>query len=125
MAHGTITIKARRDGAPRSRYDGGMIRELLLWLVTLLVIEPIQAEWTARLEAAGAPRAVIEGLASCATAAGPALATRASEDPWWGVTTVAGVALGWRDGLTVVVEAVPTCAGPIGAARGAAIGRAA
>ena len=102
-----------------------MFRELLLWLVTLLVVEPIQAEWTARLEAAGAPRAVIEGLASCATAAGPALATRATEDVWWGVTTTAGVALGWRDGLAVVSEAVPSCAGPIAAARAAASGRAA
>ncbi|WP_376087190.1 hypothetical protein ACE7GA_13405 [Roseomonas sp. CCTCC AB2023176] len=59
-----------------------------------------------------------------ATAAGPALANRAAEDPWWGVSTAAGVALGWRDGIAVVAEATPGCAAAIAGARPFLSGRA-
>ena len=61
-----------------------MMRDFFLWLRTSLVVEPMQAEWGARLGAAGAPPPVVAGLARCAGEAAPALASRAAGDPWWG-----------------------------------------
>ena len=94
-----------------------MIRDVFLWLLTVLVVEPVQAEWSARLGAAGATPPVVAALARCAAEAGPALATRAAEDPWWGVTTAAGAWLGFRDGTAVVAGATPGCAAAVEAAR--------
>lgn len=94
-----------------------MIRDLFLWLLTVFVVEPFLADWTRRLDALGAPPGLVAELGRCATAVGPALATRAVEDPWWGVTTAAGVALGWRDGTAVVAEATAGCAAAVAAAR--------
>lgn len=101
-----------------------MIRDFFLWLLTMFVIEPFQAEWTNRLSQLGAPPAIVAELGRCATAAGPALANRAADDPWWGISTAAGVALGLRDGLAVVTEATPTCAAAVASARPFLSGRA-
>lgn len=94
-----------------------MIRDFFLWLLTALVIEPMQVEWSARLQAAGASPQVVADLARCATEAGPALAVRAAGDPWWGITTAAGVWVGFRDGVTVVAEATTGCAHAVEAAQ--------
>ena len=94
-----------------------MIHGFFLWLLTALVIGPMQVEWSARLQAAGASPQVVADLARCATEAGPALAARAAGDPWWGVTTAAGVWVGYRDGIAVVAEATTGCATAVEAAR--------
>lgn len=94
-----------------------MIRDIFLWLLMAFVVEPAQAEGSARLAAAGAPAAVVAELGRCAAEAGPALAGRATAEPWWGVTTAAGVWLGTRDGLAVLAEATPGCAAALAAAR--------
>jgi hypothetical protein len=94
-----------------------MMRDFFLWLLTSLVVDPMQAEWGARLGAAGAPPPVVAGLARCAGEAAPALASRAAGDPGWGVTTVAGVWLGVRDSMAVVAEATPGCAAAVETAR--------
>jgi len=94
-----------------------MIRDFFLWLLTSLVIDPIQAEWGARLQAAGASQPVVAEMTRCTTEAGPALAARAADDPWWGITTAAGVMIGFRDGAAVVAEATPGCTEAVAAAR--------
>jgi len=99
-----------------------MIRDLFLWLLTSFVVEPVQAEWNTRLAAAGAPPAVAAQLGRCAAEAGPALAGRAAEDVWWGVTTAMGVWLGTRDGMAVLAEATPGCATAVEAARPLLVG---
>lgn len=55
-----------------------MMRDFFLWLLTSLVVDPMQAEWSARLGAAGAPPPVVAGLTRCAGEAAPALASRAA-----------------------------------------------
>jgi hypothetical protein len=94
-----------------------MIRDLFLWLLTAFVVEPVQAEWGARLAAMRAPPALIAELRQCAAQAGPALAGRAVGDPWWGVTTAVGVWIGATDGGAVIAAATPGCAAVVTAAR--------
>jgi hypothetical protein len=94
-----------------------MIQGFFLWLLATFVVEPVRAEWDARLRTAGASPAVVAELGRCATEAGPALAGRAAGDPWWGVATAVGVWLGTRDGVAVLAEATPGCAAAVAAAR--------
>ena len=93
-----------------------MIRDFFLWLLMSLVVEPMQAEWSTRLQAAGASPSVVADVTRCTSEAGPALAARAADDPWWGMTTAAGVLIGFRDGVVIVAEATPGCAAAVQAA---------
>ena len=94
-----------------------MIQGFFLWLLATFVVEPVQADWSARLAAAGASPAVVAEMGRCVAEAGPALAGRAAGDPWWGVSTAVGVWLGTKDGVAVLAEATPGCAAAVAAAR--------
>lgn len=102
-----------------------MLRDLLLWAFAAFVVEPYQAELTRQLTAARAPAATVEAVAGCAGAAVPALADRAVSEPWWALTTVAGVWAGITPPDAVLRDAVPRCGPAIEAARPYLAGRAA
>lgn len=100
-----------------------MLRDLLFWAFSTIVVEPYQAELTRQLAAVRAPRAVVEAVTDCAGAAVPALADRAMSDPWWAVTSGLGVWVGITPPEGVLRDAAPVCGPAIEAARPHLTGR--
>ena len=94
-----------------------MLDTTLAALVSFFLIDPLQAEMSKRLTAAGAPPTVVADVASCARTATPALVDRATGDPWWAATTAVGIWLGSTKPDAVLVDAAPACAPAIDAAR--------
>ncbi|WP_262030651.1 hypothetical protein [Microvirga sp. Mcv34] len=62
-----------------------MLQELLAAVVSVLIVDPLQAEMNERLSQIRAPQAVITDMRSCAEASLPRLADRAVADPFWAV----------------------------------------
>lgn len=94
-----------------------MIRDFIISIFTLFVIDPFQAELDRRLIDARAPVEVVREVTACARAATPVLAERAMGDWWWGVTTTIGVAIGVTAPETVLRETTPACERAIALAR--------
>jgi hypothetical protein len=86
-----------------------MINDLFHWLLATFLFSPIQAEIDGKLQAAQAPRAVVEQARSCVAAATPELVRRAGSDWFWGTTTVISVATGIADPMQVLSDEVPAC----------------
>jgi hypothetical protein len=68
-----------------------MLQELLATLVSVLIVDPLQAEMSERLAQIRAPQAVIVDMRTCAESSLPKLADRAMADPLWVVTTTLDV----------------------------------
>lgn len=94
-----------------------MLRDLFLSLLSSFVIEPFLADLDAQLKTAHAPQAIIAQVQACAAAAPSALAERAAADPWWGISTVVGVAIGTTAADAVIAGAAPDCAAAVTAVR--------
>ncbi|MEJ1161830.1 hypothetical protein [Prosthecomicrobium sp. N25] len=94
-----------------------MIQDMLVSIFVALVVDPAMAEIRSDLEAAKAPAAVMAQVSDCVTGAGPALARKAWDDPWWGVETAIGVAAGFTEAETALRAASPACAAAIDAVR--------
>lgn len=87
-----------------------MLHDFFAWLLATFVVAPLQAELAGKLEAVEAPAAIIQQVQACITGGTPALITRATENPVWGLTTTASVALGLADAQSILAEASPECA---------------
>lgn len=83
--------------------------DIVAALVSLLLVQPLQAELSERLSAARAPQAVVAEVAACARAAAPTMAQRAWGDPWWAASTVVQVWIGKAKPEAVLREAAPAC----------------
>jgi hypothetical protein len=94
-----------------------MITDLFHWLLATFVLSPIQAEIDTKLQAAQAPRAVVEQARSCLATATPQLVQRAGGDWFWGATTVISVATGLADPVQVLADEVPACRPAVDAMR--------
>ncbi|WP_191059234.1 hypothetical protein [Geminicoccus harenae] len=94
-----------------------MVWDVLSALVRLFIIEPFQVELDEHLRRLGAPAAVVQEVASCASAAQPVLVERISGDPWWGVATVVRLWLGTTSYEAVLGDQVPACAPALRAAQ--------
>lgn len=92
-----------------------MLTSFFLPLLSSFVVGPFMTDLNGRLAAAGAPRAVIEQVQTCATSAPMALAERAAADPWWGISTVIGVATGVTDPREMLAATSPACAASVAA----------
>lgn len=86
-----------------------MLHDLFTWLLATFVIAPVQAEIDAKLRGVQVPPAVVAEARTCLSAAPSALASRATSDPWWGVSTVISAALGTTEPLSVVADTSPSC----------------
>lgn len=64
-----------------------MLQELLSAVVSVLIVDPLQAEMSERLAQIRAPQAVIADMRACAQSSLPTLADRAMAEPLWVVTT--------------------------------------
>ncbi|WP_342642769.1 hypothetical protein [Rhodoligotrophos ferricapiens] len=94
-----------------------MLGELVAFLINLFIVEPIQTEFTSRLERLGAPPQVMQELTSCARAAQPVLVDTYSNDPVSGLWTVLSLWTGMTSFDTVLRQEVPACAGALDRAR--------
>lgn len=94
-----------------------MIQDVIISLVSFFVVDPLQAELADKMAAARAPQAVIAQVSQCTMAATPVLAERVASDPWWGVATTARIWTGVTSPETIFVEAAPSCAPALQAAR--------
>lgn len=86
-------------------------------LVSFFLIDPLQAEISKRLAAAGAPPTIVADVAACGRTATPIIVERAMSDPWWAATTAAGIWIGSTKPDAVLVEVAPVCVPAIDAAR--------
>jgi hypothetical protein len=68
-----------------------MLHEILVSLVSLLIVDPLQAEMNERLAQIRAPQAIIADMRACAEDSLPQLAGRAIAEPIWVVTTTLNV----------------------------------
>lgn len=94
-----------------------MIQDLFSWLLATFVIGPMQAEFASKMQAAQAPAAIVQQIQDCVVASTPTLVSRATSDPWWGITTTISVVTGLTDSKSVLAETSPACAAAVGAVR--------
>ena len=94
-----------------------MITDLFAWLLATFVIGPVQAELADRMQMVEAPAAIVQQVQTCIVEGTPKLAERAASEPWWGITTVIGVSLGYADPQSVLAEASPECAAAVAAVK--------
>ncbi|WP_027132880.1 hypothetical protein [Geminicoccus roseus] len=94
-----------------------MIWDFVAALVRLFVIEPFQADFDQQLSRLGAPAAVVQEVASCASAAQPVLIERIGNDPWWGAATIVRLWIGTTSYEAVLGDQVPACAPALKAAQ--------
>lgn len=90
-----------------------MLHDFFSWLLATFVIAPLQAEFSERLQAVEAPAAIVQQVQACITNGTPALISRATDNPVWGLTTTASIALGLADAQSLLAEASPDCADAI------------
>ena len=93
-----------------------MFQELLASLVSLLIVDPLQAEMSERLAQARAPQAVIAQVRACAEASLPGLADRAMAEPLWVVTTALNVWTG-QTAPESILGSTPQCESALKSAR--------
>jgi hypothetical protein len=91
--------------------------DLMALIVSLFLLNPLQAEIQSRLADANAPASVVAGVTACAVTAGPAMVQRAVDDPVWAIATAFRSWIGAVQPEAVLVEAAPGCAPAMQAAQ--------
>ena len=94
-----------------------LLQELVAALVSLFLVQPLQAEVGERLGAARVPAAIASQVASCLRTAAPDVVSRVTADPAWAISSAVRVWIGSTPPEELLVEVVPGCAGPVTAAR--------
>jgi hypothetical protein len=92
-----------------------MLEEFFTWLLATFVITPVQAEFESRMSGVEVPAAIIQQVQGCIVNGAPALVTRATEEPFWGLTTGISVAVGLTDATSVLAGSSPECAAAMAA----------
>lgn len=92
-----------------------MLQEFFTWLLATFVIAPVQAEFESRMSGVEVPAAIVQQVQGCIVNGAPALVTRATEEPFWGLTTGISVAVGLTDATSVLAGSSPECAAAIAA----------
>ena len=87
-----------------------MISDIAAWLITLFVLNPIQAEVQDRLQGANASAQSLQQSQQCVASQGPKLLQRAGEDPSWAIATIAGYSFGWTSPVQLLDANDPNCA---------------
>ena len=93
-----------------------MFQELLASLVSLLIVNPVQAEISERLAQVRAPQAVIADVRTCTEASLPGLADRAMAEPLWVVSTALNVWTG-QTAPETILGSTPQCEAALKSAR--------
>ncbi|NLR98118.1 hypothetical protein HGP17_14990 [Rhizobium sp. P38BS-XIX] len=91
-----------------------MISNILASLFATFALSPLQAEIERHAMAAGQPVEIVRQSQACLSAEVPALVKRASDDTFWAISTVIGVATGWSDPTALLSKSNPNCSAVIG-----------
>lgn len=86
------------------------MHELMVAVIGALLVGPLQAHLAELLAAAPVPEALMRGAADCVSRAGPAIAERFADDPWWAAVAGVRLWLGYADPIALLAEAAPACA---------------
>ncbi|MFN3635946.1 MAG: hypothetical protein ACK4UW_16160 [Rhizobium rhizophilum] len=86
-----------------------MIAEFIASVFAFFVVDPVQAEIEARLQAARAPVEIVSQARACLSTTGPILIERATGDMWWAGTTIVSVATGLTSPAEVLDAGNPAC----------------
>ena len=93
------------------------MQDVVAALISFFLIEPLEAEMKEKLADARAPQAVVAEITACARTAAPTVVERAKGDPWWAASAAFQVWTGSAEPGAMLVEAAPSCAGAVRAAR--------
>ena len=102
-----------------------LLQDLIATLVSVLLLQPLEAEVKEKLEGARVPQAVVTEVLSCARAAAPIVVQRAASDPVWAMSSVVRVWLGTARPEALLLEAAPGCGPAVAGARPFLAGRSA
>lgn len=91
-----------------------MLSNFIAWLFATFAIAPLQAEIERYAAAANLPVEIVQQSRTCLSSQVPLLVQRASEDSYWTVSTIVGVATGWSDPADLLDKNNPACLGIIG-----------
>lgn len=94
-----------------------MVRDFLLGIAMMFLVEPFAADMDRMLATARAPEALMREVAACTGTAAPALIDRALADWGWAASAAIRVTTGLASAEALIVETVPSCAGAIAEAR--------
>lgn len=94
-----------------------MFRDVFLALINLLIIEPAQTGFSARLTQLRAPSVTMRNVSSCVSAAPAVLAEIYIRDPVRGVLTAAKIWMGMTTYEAVLQAGVPECGPALQAAK--------
>ncbi len=87
-----------------------MISEIAAWLITIAVLNPVQAEVQTRLDQVNASAQTATQVQQCIRAHAPRLIERAANEPSWAVATAISVSVGWTLPVTLIDKNEPSCA---------------
>ena len=93
------------------------MQTIIAALLSLFILDPLQAAIGKQLSALGIPRENAEKIATCARTAMPAIAARVGNDPVWGLTQAIRFWTGAAKPDAILVEIAPQCAGVLESAR--------
>lgn len=93
------------------------MNEFFATLFAVLLLQPLGADIDRALEAARAPRAVVEQVRRCQADAAPALRDKVGQDPWWAATNALRLWAGLTTPEAVLVQAAPQCRAAVDTAR--------
>lgn len=95
-----------------------MIANLIASLFATFALAPLQAEIERHAIAAGQPVEIVRQSQACLSTEVPLLVKRASEDTFWTISTVVGVATGWSSPADLLNKNNPDCTVVIGLLKG-------
>lgn len=95
-----------------------MLSNLIASLFATFALAPLQAEIERHAAAAGQPIEIVRQSQACLTTEGPLLLKRASEDTFWTISTVVGLATGWSNPADLLNKNNPDCAAVISLLKG-------
>lgn len=85
------------------------MQDIIAWLVSLFVLQPLEARLAEKLQAARVPQAIVAQVQDCTRTAAPVIVDRIMTDPLWGVQTAVSVWIGTTSPDVVLADAVPVC----------------
>jgi hypothetical protein len=94
-----------------------MINELIMYLVSVFIIEPFDVAMGDALREAQAPAAVVEQVSGCIATAPVVLAEKVQGDWGWAIGAAVKVAVGLDSVESVVSGAVPECGAALAAVK--------
>lgn len=83
--------------------------EFFIWLITLLVIEPLQLDLNQRFASIGAPAELVRQVEACTDVAPAALVMRAEDDWWWATRSTVRLIIGTTTPGELLGDTVPNC----------------